>query len=473
MNVFRSAMVFSLMASASPLAAQSTLSDRPGSWVPVQPASRPQGQVLSAPQAAPLLTAEPSGGVLLEVRDGGQAAILSTPDFGGPVLETPEAVTEEPGPRPTPRPADLEVPELVAVVEEDAAAAAPEIAPVEIVTTYTGPRPSQRPREVAGLAGTVPTAARALVTVAPSQAPDVADEVLEAAVAEPAPVGPPALAPTPTAADSVAAMSMRHLPANRSAIALPSPITLARAVAQPAAFATPPRDLGPVLSRPLPDGPDLVEEIAALSPAFSAPLSAVLVPAISAAPSRAIQPGVSVAPLPGRFPMSALPPGVLPGGPESLSFIREPSPVLPVAMAAVLIGERTPAPIRVARITLPDMPVVDEPPRDPEAGPVLPDPDEVVLARVITEAEICWQFAELHGDAAWASLSVEVALDEMNMPTLESVRLTGFAHAVSSSAAEAFDAARGALAACAEATSAEPATAAATFVFDREGVRLR
>lgn len=470
MSVLRSAMVFSLMASASPLAAQSTLSDRPGSWVPVQPASQPQGQVLSAPQAAPLLTAEPSGGVLLEVRDGGQAAILSAPDFGGPVLETPEAVTEEPGPRPTPRPVDLEVPELVAVAEVDAAPAAPEVAPVVIVTTYTGPRPSQRPREVAGLAGTVPTAARALVIVAPSEVPD---EVLEAAVAEPAPVDPAALAPTPTAVDSVAAMSMRHLPANRSAIALPSPITPARAVAQPAAFVAPPEDLGPVLSRPLPVGPDLVEEIAALSPAFSAPLSAVLVPAISDAPSRAIQPGVAAAPLPGRFPMSALPPGVLPGGPESLSFVREPSPALPVTMAAVLIGERTPAPIRVARITLPDMPGVDEPPRDPEAGPVLPDPDAVVLARVVTEAEICWQFAELHGDAAWASLSVEVALDEMNMPTLESVRLTGFSHAISSSAAEAFNAARGALAACAEATSAEPATAAATLVFDREGVRLR
>ena len=472
MRVIRSAMVVSMMASVSPLAAQSILTDRPGALIAVQPASQPQGQVIRTPDAGALLTTEATGGVVLETRNGSQGAIVSSRPAGGAVLEVPEvAATPEPQ-RPSPRPQDLVVPPVVAEVAVEPAPVEPDVPAVTIVTRYDGPLPAQRPREVAGLAGTEPVAARALVAERPVETPDPVEEDVVAAVQ--IPEGPPPLAPTPSVVDEVREMSIGHVAAARAAVALPGPVSPARQAAQPDAFDLPSDDTAPVLSRPLPSGPALVDEIAALAPGGAASLSAVLLPGVSALPGRAMQPGRSAEPVSERFPMSALPPGVLPGGPESQSFVRAPVARAPVSNAAVLMSDRAPAaPARIAPIALPEIPRAGEPPRDPEAPPILPAPDVGALARMVTETEICWQYADLHGDAAWASLSVDVALDEMNMPTLESVRLTGFAHAMSSSAAEAFQAARGALSACAEATTAEPATAAATLVFDREGVRLR
>ncbi len=536
MTKLRSAALLSLLASTSPLAAQTLLSDRPGMWISVEPAASDVApaadtapQILAAPEAAPLIIAAPSGG---------QGVLLEHPSIASPNPLSPEA----PSTRPRPRPSELRAP--VAIAEDVEAPVVPDVIPepeltVVIVASATDPRPVRRPREMveatetelnetilaaldaadapalpelepedeqvallepveaptplpiaegshvadaaalaAELAALLAGDAREIMATAPLTPADDEDvAATEIAVAsaptveEPAPT--PRLAPTPTAFLTVAAMSSRNQPAALSAVLLPSVPSSSRPTVQPAIFVMPHEDAAPVLSRPLPEGPE--PQVAIHAPLAHQPigLSAVLVPSVAGMPDRAGRLRFASQPMPDMFPYSALPPEILPGGPDSQGRAIQPPIPAPEAMAAVLLTDPRPAPAPLSPLQMPDLPSVGTPPLDPDAAPELPMPDYAALARMISDAEICWRFADLSAEASWASLSVEVALDETNMPTTQSIRLTGFGRVMSSAAEEAFHAARGALTACAEATSAEPATAAATLTFDRNGVRLR
>ncbi len=496
-----------LMGVASPAAAQSTPSEGSRVLITVEQVSPEEAQVLTVPEFGPLITGGASGGVLLDATGGGRGVILDYPSVADGPVGAAAVVAADPPPRPEPRPTGL------GVVE------APVEAPEEVVVILvdaqsSGPRPSQRPREVAEAAPIAPeddaeaenSAVEEVVIAAaplprpspeplpepspaPSQALDPAPTAptiepaargseIELAMTplgiEPAPAASDiALAPTPSATEIVARIVSRTPPASRSAVRLPDPMSGARPDVQPAAFAVPRQDRAPVAPGPLSDGPAVQEGVGApQAPAFVA-VSAALMPGVSVPPSRVAPLDFAARPTPDPFPYFALPRGSLPAGPDNLDRATRPPEPVPERMAAVLLGEPGTAPVPLAPLSLPAMPRAGEPPRDPEGGPVLPSPDATSLARLVTEAEICWRFADLAADAAWASLSIEVALDEMNMPSAQSIRLTGFSNVMSSSASEAYQAARGALIACAEATEAEPATAAATLVFDREGVRLR
>ncbi len=524
MTLFRSALMVSLMASVSPLAAQTALNDRPGMWISVQPAaSDTEAQTLTAPEAAPLITAEPSGGVVLDATGGGSGVILEHPSIAAISEETPAA----PSTRPTPRPDGLVV----------AAAPNPEIALEEVPeqqtlfiaidAAYSGPRPRQRPREVAEpvapqaeallvpnteiveeaaapapaeaspidiagveideaaalaaeLAALLASDAHDIMAAAPLVAADtvpalddLTPEDIVVASAFAASEATPPQAPIPTAVQAVAVLSSRNQPAALSAVLLPGASAGARPTVQPAAFLVPREDRAPILSRPLPEGPLAQENVTAPEVELPASLAAVLMPGPTTVPGRAEGLSFAALPLPDMFPYSALPPELLPNGPDAQARAIPPVAPVPEAMAAVLMTDPRPAPPQLAPLALPDMPVSDALPLDPDAAPELPAPDASALARMIADAEICWQYADLAAEAGWARLSVSVALDEMNMPSAQSIQLTGFAHVMSSSAAEAFEAARGALIGCAEASGSEPATRPATLLFDRNGVRLR
>ncbi|MEX3016500.1 hypothetical protein [Gymnodinialimonas hymeniacidonis] len=524
MTVFRSAIVFSLMASVSPLAAQTALNDRPGMWISVQPeAPASQPEILTAPDSAPLIAAAPSGGVVLDATGSASGVILEHPAIAAPA-ETAAA----PSTRPTPRPDTLAV---VADVIDPEPEEDQDVA-IIVDAAYSGPRPQQRPREVeevmeppaeesvppvveeaaviavdptpevapvedpapqvagveiddaaalaAELAAMLADDAHDIMAAAPFVSADtvpdlatLAPEDIVVASAFAAAEAQPRLAPTPTALHAVAAMSPRNQPASLSAVLLPGTSTGARPTVQPAAFLVPREDPAPVLSRPLPEGPSAQEEVAAPEATAPATLAAVLMPGPSPAPDRAEGLSFAAQPAPDMFPYSALPPELLPNAPDAQARSVPPTAPAPEAMAAVLLTEPRPAPQPLPPLSLPDMPLADEPPIDPDAAPELPAPDANAVARMIADAAICWQYADLGAEAGWARLSVSVALDEMNMPAAQSIQLTGFGHVMSSSAAEAFDAARGALIGCAEASGSEPATRPATLVFDRNGVRLR
>lgn len=521
-SVFGLSVLGVAIAVAGPVAAQSTRTEGSRVLITVEQISPAEAQVLTVPEFGPLITGEATGGassgVLLDATGGGRGVILDYPTAGAAPVGTPSVVMADPAPRPDPRPE----PRPAGLGVADAPIAEPDEVPDEVVVILvdaesSGPRPSQRPREVAEAepdaritpvedAVTADSAVDEVVITAavvprPTPVPAPEPELEPARGLDPAPAPPTiepapavsdielaltpsvieptttpsdvALAPTPSATEIVDGIVSRAPTASRSAVLLPDPFSGARPDVQPAAFAVPRQDRAPVAPGLQSGGPAVQEGMdTPQAPAFVT-VSAALMPGVSIPPSRVEPVAFTTLPTPDPFPYFALPRGSLPAGPDAQDrATRTPAPVSE-PMAAVLLGEPRRAPVQLAPLSLPDMPLTGEPPRDPEGEPDLPRPDATALARLVTEAEICWQYADLAADASWASLSVEVALDEMNMPAAQSIRLTGFANVMSSSASEAYHAARGALIACAEATQAEPATAAATLVFDREGVRLR
>ncbi|MEJ6391534.1 hypothetical protein [Gymnodinialimonas ulvae] len=471
-TAFALALTVGIAPLAAPVAAQSTSSDGSRVLITVEQVTAEEAQVLTVPEFGPLITGEASDGVLLEATSGGQGVFLEYQPVGDARVGVAADATRQPPPRPEPRPTNLNVAENVVEVTPEQE----EVVVIVVDADTAGPRPAQRPREIA-----VDAPAALVLPVE-----EAVQEVVIAAAVLPNPSPAPSLvleptvtpsdvrrAPTPTATETVANITPRMPPASRSAVHLPGPLSAARPDVQPAAFAVPRQDRAPVAPGPQSDEPAVQETMDTPQPPAFVTVSAALMPGVSIPPSRVAPVAFTTLPTPDPFPYFALPRGSLPAGPQSQDRTTRPPVQVLERMAAVLLGDPGSAPHPLDPLSLPDMPLADEPPRDPEGDPDLPTPDATALARLVTEAEICWQFADLAADAAWASLSVEVALDEMNMPAAHSIRLTGFSNVMSSSAAEAYHAARGALIACAEATEGAPATAAATLVFDRTGVRLR
>ncbi|MBF9043283.1 hypothetical protein HKCCE4037_08095 [Rhodobacterales bacterium HKCCE4037] len=507
MSMVRSAIILSLMASASPLAAQTALNERPGMWISARPA--PQGtaaEVTRAPSPAPLIASGGSGGVLLDATGETRGVILSHPSVVAPDVQRPLPSAQRPRPRPT----DLVVTGT---------------GPLIVDAAYSGPRPSRRPREVETdselppievaviealrdaepavvepqdtpavaaadavgetfdavamaetLAVELAGEAREIMATAPQAGADEGMATEGSVAFDPALIaagqsGPSA--PIPNVVQAVSRMSPMNQPAALSAVLLPGVQGNRRPAVQPAAFLVPQEDSAPVLSRPRPEGPPAQEGVSAPLAPHASPLSAVLLPGESPVPIRARAPASLSVPSPDAFPYSALPQGALPHGPDALDQTAQPQPPASEPMAAVLLTDPRPAPLGIAPLAMPDMPLAEDLPDGLDTAPDLPEPDFAALDRMISEAAICWQYANLSAEAGWASLSVEVALDEMNMPAAGSIRLIGFARVLSSSASEAYGAARTALVACAEASEAQPATQPATLVFDRDGVRLR
>jgi len=286
---------------------------------------------------------------------------------------------------------------------------------------------------------------------------------------------PPRL-PVPVVAVEVAAIGGAGPLLPMAAVLLPDAPGGWRPVPQPSGVAVPRPDPAPVLSRSRPPAPAAIEVVRGPAAPWSAPLSAVLLPQMPSDPpnppdaprwTRAAVPG------PDLFPASALPPGSLPDGPEAATRAIQPPTRWAEPMAAVLVSPPVAGLIPVAAPGLPDMPVRDAAPVSPDAPIRLPEPSGQAVARMIDDAVICWRMADLSPEARWAEITVDVALDETNMPAEASIRLTGFRGVVSGAAAGAYRAARSALAGCAEATGAAPATETVALVFDRSGIRLR
>lgn len=278
-------------------------------------------------------------------------------------------------------------------------------------------------------------------------------------------------APEPEFVLQVAALPSAQ--ATVSDVLLPRMARSAAPVAPPLGAIMPTLERTPILPRLSPSGPPALDRVNALEAVSSSRLSAVLLPNASPVPTRI--PNVTQVAFPGLdlFPYSALPPSALPGGPEALARTIAPRAPFAEMNAAVLITGPDLAPLRV-RAPLPSvMPAPGEAPVDPDRAPELPAPDALAVARMIEDAQICWRLADLTVEAQWAEVSIDVALDEWNMPSAGSITFTGFAHVVSSAAEDAFRAAHSSLMGCAMASENTPATSATTLLFDRNGVHLR
>ncbi len=437
-------LALTLGASFGPAVAQTAIGERPGRWVSAAPR-------VVIPQAE---AETPTGGA-----------------SGNVIAPTEPAIGQVIGPEGNPASvADViasEAPD-VALEVVDVLAPAIVLAPLadpEAGLAPTGPRPVPRPIAAipegpgGDLTGGVEPA------LAPEQIADVVAPVIAVARAELQP-------PLVLARVAVSAMPVTARPAAMAAVMLPDTPTTPRPLLQPASVATPRHDLAPVLSRPLPPAPAALDRMIALNAAPQAARSAVLLPGATAPIPQPRLYRVA-APRHDPFPSSALPPGALPEGPDSLDRTTQPLPPTIEPMASVLLSPPMAAPARPAPLPAPPLPARDPAPTDPEAPVVLPAPDPLAIARMIEDAQICWSMARLSPEARWAVLSVDVSLDETNMPSARSIRLTGFGRVLSGVAEDAFRAAEGALTGCAAATAAEPATTGTTLVFDRDGVRLR
>ena len=449
------------------------------------------------------------------------------------ILVTPQRVVPDTRPVPRPRVPVVEVaavvPDIVEVIEEVLAEIVVEVAPepepvarvaaplevaspvevvapvepVEVAAVVAPPMPSTRPvprpetedtvalaealaAEIAAEAFTIMVAAPRDVpvidTIAPEDALAPVQVVVIPEVAAPAPTPVPVVAPVQVAtAPSVVPRLVAALetsareasPVSMSAVLLPARVTGSPPIAQPVAFVMPPLETAPILPRQRPRGPAAMEGIAPLNATHAATVSAVLLPSPAAQFTPAPTFARSVAPSYDLFPQSALPPGDLPEGPYSMRRAIQPPHPFAEANAAVLTGQPTVIPARLPVFQAPETPAFETPITDPDAPVELPAPDASAVARMMDDAMICWDLASLSPEAHWARVSVDVALDETNMPSAGSIRLTGFAHVVSGAAEEAYRAANAALMGCAEATDREPVTTSATLIFDRSGVRLQ
>ena len=471
-----------LLMSAGPVVAQTTpITDRPGRWVSVGPA-QPEAEApvrivapaLEIEEVAPVAGPEP---VVVEPAPSEPIVRIATPtpDTLRPLQRpTPAVAVEEadvalevaaPDVRPVPRPQTAELADVAAALADELATAA-----LNIVTT---PLTDIPPVEVAGLEvfdvdpAPVPTQIVPLGRERVVPADDFVVQVTEVVVSE-FPVQQPVVAdgpPVPLNPIEVSGMSAVLLPA----------IAQAQQVAlRPSVLMLPGDDAAPIRSRPRPRGPEANEAVLGLGDA-PAPtrLAAVLMPGLASVEPRIA--AVARMPVPPHdpFPMSALPPSALPEGPAALErVVIGPAPH-PARMAAVLVAARaTPTPQM-------DLPAMPERPLDedlfvsPERPPDLPAPDPFAIARLVEETGYCWRLANLGPEARWAELRVDVALDETNHASALSIQLTGFGRVLSSAAEEAYRAAHDALLGCGAATAAEPATAAATLVFDRNGIVVR
>ncbi|WP_341862561.1 hypothetical protein [Gymnodinialimonas sp. 57CJ19] len=302
-------------------------------------------------------------------------------------------------------------------------------------------------------------------------APIVPSPVLSAPVVTARDLSAPAAVPVLAAASLVAAHPSATTPS--SAVYLSTSPTNARPVVQTVAFVMPPLDQAPILPRLHPSGPWALEAIARLDSPQVAQLSAALLPVASPQPDAVARLGRSAMPSHDPFPLSALPPSALAQGPDAMARTIQPPFPFAEGHAAVVFGAAPVVPVRSPVMAPAALPERDAQVTDPDAPVALPAPDAGAVARMMDDAMICWRLADLPAEAQWAQLSVDVALDETNMPSAPSIRLTGFAHVVSGAAEQAYRAAHAALMGCAEATAQEAATAPTTLIFDHSGVRIR
>lgn len=517
--------------------AQTPLTDRPGLWlsVPRSEASAP-APVLEAAPSSPLITAGPAPvvemvapeitaviapprpvpdtrpiprpralevsqapDITLEVAAVAPSTLLPAAEPVAEVLpvsplvapETPIAETSAPI---TP------APETPVTLPADAA---PEVVATAVPQTQPTPRPQTEATALMAeaLARQIAAEAQAIVTTAPRavplvtprsdeglfeigvrEAPAVQVRDLPEATLSPAPDAPqpvPEQMPLRTAVAPVLTTALAPLPGGgqitpASAVLLPGQARASRAIVRLAAFNAPPLERAPILPRLSPSGPMVQDAVGGLGNVRAIVSSAVLTPSVPEHRFRVPPMARSAAPSLDFFPLSALPPSAFPEGPSSLTRLIQPPPPVARANAAVLMPR--PAVVVPARLPIPGpsaMPIPDPAPVNPQEEVLLPIPDPDALVRMMEAATICWRLANLSMEAQWARLSVDVALDEMNMPSARSIRLTGFARVVSGAAEDAYRAANAALIGCAEASESAPATRAATLVFDRNGVRLQ
>ncbi len=445
--MIRLSLILSLTLGTSfgPAVAQTAIGERPGRWVSAAPR-------VVIPQAEPETTAGGASGRLVAPTEPAIGQVIG-PE-GNPV--SPADVIESEAPDVALEVVDVLAPAIVLAPLADPEAG---LAP-------TGPRPVPRPIVAIPEGPGGDPSGRVEPPLAPEQIVDAVAPAIAATRAEPQP-------PLVLARVAVSAMPVTARPAAMAAVMLPDTPATPRPLLQPASVATPRHDLAPVLSRPLPPAPAALDRMIELDPAPPAARSAVLLPGATVPIPRQPRLYRAVAPRHDPFPSSALPPGALPEGPDSLDRTTQPSPPAMEPMASVLLSPPMAAPARPAPLPAPPLPARDPAPTDLEASVVLPAPDPLAIARMIEDAQICWSMARLSPEARWAVLSVDVSLDETNMPAARSIRLTGFGRVLSGAAEDAFRAAEGALTGCAAATAAEPATTSTTLVFDRDGVRLR
>lgn len=429
-----------------------------------------------------------------EIPPDASTVAVATDPLPAPIAEdVPLQIAAWPEPSPAPRPeadataamaealaAELQVSARAittatprAVPQTDDIAPEDALAPVQITVVPVGPAP-QAPVPV-------PTP-----VLPDATAPDVLSSVVTAPVvvardlptAAPVPVMPENI--DLVAPEAVPLLSAASFDAARPGLATPSPAvyistspTNSPSVVQPVAFVMPPLEDAPILPRLHPSGPWAMETIAGLTSPQVLQLSVALLPAAVTRPDAVARLGRSAMPSHDPFPLSALPPSALAQGPDAMERAIQPPFPFAEGNAAVLFGAAPVVPVRLPAMAPAALPERDAPVTDPDAPVVLPAPDAGAVARMIDDAMICWRLADLPAEAQWAQLSVDVALDETNMPSAASIRLTGFAHVVSGAAEQAYRAALAALMGCAEATAHAAATAPTTLIFDRSGVRIR
>lgn len=427
-----------------PLMAQTEPADAP--LPDVQP-----GTVIQAPSAGPLLPLESAPSVGL-IAPEGTAAIIA-----------PEPSEQF---RPVPRPL---------TVERAAAATVPTLQPVRrpdwVEAAFVAATDAAREEGEGDVA--------AFDAVQLADSPDVA-EVPES-VETPAEVDVPT-APaverdvTPPFVSLVAVEFSAFDTVSEVGVTLPdvAPVTLSGV--PPVAAVRPVLEPAPIVPRPIPPSPEVGAVEGALEAPQLQPLSALVIPSLGAQP--AVLARVERLPEPSfaRPTISTVARRVFGPGPESLTEVRAPAVPMVLATeagAAVQLGSPLGLPLRVALIAPLQAPMRDGPIAIDNPVRVLPTPDTSAVARMISSAEICWELAELPAEARWAEVSVDVALDQTNMPSEGSIRLTGFAGVVSGAAEIAYRAAVDSLTGCAEATDNRPATMDVTLVFDRRGVRLQ
>ncbi|QXT39330.1 hypothetical protein [Gymnodinialimonas ceratoperidinii] len=450
------------------------MEDRPGRWITN---SRAAEAVQTAPAGNMPVMEAPASGPLIPVAPAPRFIISAPSASGGPLLTPSGSISiagqrTVPGIRPVPRPTEI------AAVDP----APEEAAPAQI--TETAPTPLPQAAETLAVAEAIAAdlaaQARTIAIAAPREVPGAEGIAPDEAIARTDPAASEIPAYSPVAPAVVPALSVASW-----AETPPSPVRAgaavlridagprARALPQPVAFVMSPPDQAPILPRLTPSGPVASARVAALAAPEAPAGSTHLQPYAPDRPTRLPRLRRLASPAFDPFPRSALPPPVLGEAPDTL--LRAIQPPRPFAgnNSAVVFGEASVIPARLPVLPAPVTPAREAPVSDPDAAVTLPEPDRAALARMVNDATICWRLADMSVEAQWARLSVDVALDETNMPASQSIRLTGFAHAVSNAAEDAYRAAQSALVACAEATDNLPATAAATLVFDRNGVRLR
>lgn len=469
---------------SAPLAAQTALEDRPGRWI-----SNPRAgeAVQSAPSGTLPVLEAPASGALTAPAPSPRFIVRAPSASDGPLL-TPTGTISIAGQRPVPRTRPVQRPAEVASVEvplEDAG-------PAQVIDTETagaaaavpapapGPQVAETLATAEAIAADIAAQARAIASAAPRPVPGPEPLAPTEAVASADPVAPGLstigrVAPAVVPALSVASWSdmAPSSPRAGAAVLRIEEAPRARALVRPAAFAMALPDQAPILPRLTPSGPSAAVRVVALA-----------APEVSSGAGPSRRPGAEIptrlprlrraaAPAFDPFPRSAPTPRVAGAAPETLLRAIQPPRPYARSNSAVVFGHAPILPARLPVISAPLSPSREAPVTDPDVAVTLPEPDPGALARMMNDATICWRLADMPVEAQWARLSVDVALDETNMPASQSIRLTGFAHAVSSAAEDAYRAAHGALVACAEATENRPATAAATLIFDRNGVRLR